>query len=773
MAVLNMKYYSNIDSYSDGNIENDIFDIVKGKKEISDFYGEYAVIYHLSPVRENIVNWYPFDKNGSCLEIGAGCGAITGALCQRLNKVVSVDISKRRSEINFERHKTFDNLEIIVGNIHEIKFEKTFDYIVLNGVFEYAMSFTHTNENPYIEFLSAIKKLLKQNGRILIAIENRLGLKYFNGAPEDHTDQYFLGLNNYIDNNTVRTFSKNEIINIINKSGYEFYKFYYPYPDYKFPSEIFTDTTIAEFKYGKEYYNLNSGVFSLFDEHKVAESLAKEKVIEHFANSFFIELGNEKNFSDVIYAKVNNDRNVDFRIATIISENADGRTVEKKPLTSIAKEHIDNIYKNSQNKPFANISNGVVNKGKEGIYYNYYNCRNMDDVICSCISNDNYDEIYNIIGKFFEPFLNKGEYKEYNNQEFMKIFGDVKYNNPLVCIRPANIDMICDNIMIDNSGYIIIDTEWIFNIDIPVLFILWRNIRELYTKHPELNEKISFEKMLLKFNIDNIMSDIFRKWTLHFVECYVGTGITENFAFNKKNVNLNTVCNLMYNKVESNLYIKGENGYSEDNKHTEILNIDDKGNFSVRFELNQGDNVLRWDPVENRCCKCKIDFINGRAEPVNSFRDNDYDVFENNDPQYIIVTDEKMLVIKGKIYIKDINESAAIFANKMNSYKGELDYKNIVINEINESNNALNNEVKILNNEITELNNKNTELDILNCSLENRIDVSNKSQEYLINQIKLLKDQVKDEKLKYAEIINSKGWRAMDRLRKFMVLFRR
>lgn len=766
MAVLNMKYYSNVDSYSDGNIENDILDIVKGKKEISDFYGEYAVIYHLSPVRENIVNWYPFDKNGNCLEIGAGCGAITGALCQRLNKVVSVDISKRRSEINFERHKTFDNLEIIAGNVLEIEFEKKFDYIVLNGVFEYAMSFTHTSENPYIKFLSEIKKLLKKDGRILIAIENRLGLKYFSGAPEDHTDQYFLGLDNYINNNTVRTFSKNEMVNIINKSGYKFYKFYYPYPDYKFPSEIFTDSTIYEFKYGKDYYNLNSGVFSLFDEHKVAESLAEERIIDHFTNSFFIELGKEKNFSNVIYAKINNDRNPGFRIATIISENEEGRIVEKKPLTSVANAHIDNIYKNSLNKLPENISNGVVNKGKEGIYYNYYSCTNMDDVIYSYINNDNYDEIPNIIKKFFEPFINKGEYKEYHNQEFSKIFGDAEYNSPLLCIRPANIDMICDNIMIDKSGYIIIDTEWIFNIDVPVLFILWRNIRELYTKHPELNEKISFDKMLLQFNIDGIMSDVFRKWTLHFVEYYVGNGITERFAFSKKSINLNTVCNLMYNKVESNLYIKDENGYREDNKHTEILNIDDDGNFTVRFELNQTNNVLRWDPVENRCCKCKIEYINGRAEPLNSVRDNDYDIFENNDPQYIIVPYEKTLVIKGKIYIKDINESAAFFAKKMNSYKGELDYKNIIINEINESNNLLNNEVKILNN-------KNTELHILNCNLESRIEVNNKSQEYLINQINLLREQVKIEKLKYAEIISSKGWRVIDKLRKFVVLFRR
>ena len=242
MAIWNENYYKGEDVYSDGIVEDEILNYVQnGKEDLETFIGnDYAKAYHLLPIRENILNWYPFGKAQSALEIGAGCGAITGALCKKLGKVVSVDLSQKRSKINYERHKDFQNLTIMIGNLNDMYFEELFDYIILNGVLEYAISFTE-GKKPYHTFLKNISKFLKPNGKLLIAIENKLGLKYFNGAKEDHTGNFFVGLNGYVNNHTVRTFGKHEIKIILDELGYVHTKFYYPYPDYKFPNEIFTD----------------------------------------------------------------------------------------------------------------------------------------------------------------------------------------------------------------------------------------------------------------------------------------------------------------------------------------------------------------------------------------------------------------------------------------------------------------------------------------------------------------------------------------------------
>ena len=57
------------------------------------------------------------------------------------------------------------------------------------GVFEYGESYIRS-ENPYVDFLRIISKHLKPDGKIILAIENRLGLKYWAGCTEDHFGTY-------------------------------------------------------------------------------------------------------------------------------------------------------------------------------------------------------------------------------------------------------------------------------------------------------------------------------------------------------------------------------------------------------------------------------------------------------------------------------------------------------------------------------------------------------------------------------------------------------
>ena len=101
MAKFNLDYYSGENFYSDGDIEKEILKIVKTQGSYESMENvPFPVLYHLSRVRENILNWYPFQEDATCLEIGSGCGAISGLLCERMKKVVSVELSKQRADIN-------------------------------------------------------------------------------------------------------------------------------------------------------------------------------------------------------------------------------------------------------------------------------------------------------------------------------------------------------------------------------------------------------------------------------------------------------------------------------------------------------------------------------------------------------------------------------------------------------------------------------------------------------------------------------------------------
>ena len=52
----------------------------------------------------------------------------------------------------------------MVGNLNDMTFPEKFDYVVVNGVLEYAMSFTE-GKTPYETFLQRIGRLSEAGGK--------------------------------------------------------------------------------------------------------------------------------------------------------------------------------------------------------------------------------------------------------------------------------------------------------------------------------------------------------------------------------------------------------------------------------------------------------------------------------------------------------------------------------------------------------------------------------------------------------------------------------
>ena len=292
---LNLENYSGEDLYSDGDIEDVLLNIVMehDEAEYNDIISgsqNWAILYHLSHMRQNIVEILPIDKSHEVLEIGSGCGAITGMLAKKSNHVDCIELSKKRSTINAYRNKMYDNITINVGNFEEVekRIEKKYDYITLIGVLEYGASYIKSS-TPYCDFLKMIKKHLKEDGKIVIAIENKLGLKYFAGCREDHTGMVFEGIEGYTNTSRVRTFSKKELTDLLSESGFVKSTFYYPYPDYKLPKVIYSDEFLPGIgELNDNLCNYDGDRLVLFDESKVYDSLIRENLFPEFSNSFLV-----------------------------------------------------------------------------------------------------------------------------------------------------------------------------------------------------------------------------------------------------------------------------------------------------------------------------------------------------------------------------------------------------------------------------------------------------------------------------------------------------
>ena len=284
-------YHPEKDIYSDGDIENELLEIVEEDREEEVLMNDnrWPILYYFSKIRQNILSWYKFEENANILEIGTGCGAITGLFCERNMNVTGVESSKRRAVITAKRNSDYDKLTINVGDFMDMKFDIKYDYITLIGVLEYARMFMPNSNNPYADMVNKCKSMLKKNGKIFIAIENRLGIKYFAGAAEDHTGKLYDGIENYLNSNRVQTFSKNELNNILLKAGIEKIEWFYPYPDYKLPQQIFSDEFLPS---GEMLYqginSFDTNRIMNFDERKAIQSIADAGEFATFSNSFLV-----------------------------------------------------------------------------------------------------------------------------------------------------------------------------------------------------------------------------------------------------------------------------------------------------------------------------------------------------------------------------------------------------------------------------------------------------------------------------------------------------
>lgn len=177
-------------------------------------------LYHLSTVSQNLINWYPFNTKDTVLQIGGDLGELTQVFCNNCEKVVTIEPNIEKAKAIAKRYENRENLEIIVGNIDDIILEEKFSIITIIG------------NNPKIKLKDNIQKLernLKENGKFIIAVDNKFGLRYFMGNPENILNKKFeslIGYNN--EPEKIESFTKSSLEQIFNSIGYK-YTFYYPY----------------------------------------------------------------------------------------------------------------------------------------------------------------------------------------------------------------------------------------------------------------------------------------------------------------------------------------------------------------------------------------------------------------------------------------------------------------------------------------------------------------------------------------------------------------
>lgn len=424
----------------------------------------------------NILNWYPFNKTQKVLEVGNKSEELTKFLIDKCSSIQK--ISK------------IEELENI---------DAKFNIIILIGI----------NENEKINLKNLVRRLegfLEMDGRILLAVDNKFGLRFWAGNPENILEKKFtslLGYNNEYEK--IETYTKRYIETQLNEIGYKT-RFYYPLPDYRRPNVIFSDDALPEYnsidKYNP-YYTGKSDI--LFNEIDVFREILKtdKDMFTFFANSFLVEVIKKEKEYDTTYNYIsyNNLRKEKYRLITKISNTY----VEKQIVNEKAEEHYENIKNNIKILQENNIKT-VDYIDEDKIKSKYIEQKYLlNNVLTEKLEKGQVEEFDNIIKNYIKQISVK-TYKEnnYENTAFGKYRVEVKDKSiiqDLNFVKNGMWDMTFKNCFLIDNQFYFFDQEW-NEPNLPVEYILYRAI--LYTI--SLRRFVSIEKLFDKYNLSKYIT---------------------------------------------------------------------------------------------------------------------------------------------------------------------------------------------------------------------------------------------------------------------------
>lgn len=486
----------------------------------------WQVFYHLSPMRTSVLNWYEFKKDAEVLEIGGEFGALTGLLCDRCKRVVTVEYGDYKSKAIQERYRKRENLDIYAGDVVKMPLEQKFDYIVMIGCMERQCNGSKKQQD-YIDYLKAIMRFLKPNGKFLISVENKYGLRYFCGEKEYYTKMPFGGINQYQTPAKGYTFGRHELTQILIKSGLEKYRFYYPLPDYKLPQMIYSDEYLPQKDLGERllFYHIDATTL-IAPEQWLYSDMIDNQVFPFFANSFLVECSVNEEAGDIVFAAVTTDRGRDHGLSTSVHGlNPERRIVKKKALYTDGQDSINTVYKNISALQQKGVS--IVPHQLEGstLVMPFIPEITCSDYLRKLAVEGDKARFENIFRMIYENILRSSETVNTKEnalpeaKEFDRDYG--------IILKYCYVDMIPFNCFYVNGTLMYFDQEFVRE-NYPASYPMYRALMYTYAFIPEAEKLIPLSVMKERYMLTDLW-DIYQKVENRFVADNRRYDVYQNF----------------------------------------------------------------------------------------------------------------------------------------------------------------------------------------------------------------------------------------------------
>jgi len=260
-------------------------------------------------IQKGLLQWYTFIPGSVVLYTGSREDALAELLTGLRIEVICASCSQTCDGVWLQTHKA------------------GFDYIV-------SIADLETQRDP-CSVLQSWHELLKPCGKLLLGMNNRLGLRYFCGDRDPYTARNFDGVENYRrayvkkeDAFQGRCYSQAELKALLRDSGWDAFQFFSVLPDLHNPCLLYAEDCLPNEDLANRLFPTYNHPDSVFlEEESLYSSLIANGMFHQMANAYLIECSPDGEFSDVQHVTNSTERGREDAFMTVIHRSG---IVEKR-----------------------------------------------------------------------------------------------------------------------------------------------------------------------------------------------------------------------------------------------------------------------------------------------------------------------------------------------------------------------------------------------------------------------------------------------------------
>lgn len=447
-----------------------------GSDELTAEIDDWPTRYHCSSQRSNLLRPFKIQPGMKVLEIGAGTGALTRYLAEQGAQVTAIEGTRARAASVVARCRDLQSVEVLCGDFNNFVPTEEFDVVAVVGVLEYAASKAGGQSTP-ASFLDRVSSCLAPHGILILAIENQLGLKYLLGGKEDHLGTAWVGIEDYPGNHGVRTWGRRTLSSMLDACGLTQQRWMFPFPDYKTPSSIATETAYESSQVSTLIDQWTSPPIvdhahperPLRDDRAAHSVLLAEDLGPDVANSFLVAAA--RTYGDIEH----------FVDTSILLYHFGGdRRRTRRRMTTLGRRDGNSLWVHSQRVfPDTGPTDGTWVAFNPGRDQAYVEGRNMEQEFLDACRRDSADEALEILDDWWNNLVAL--------ETSLPISPDACHPflsaSTTATLGPDYLDAQPSNFIRTSDGFAFIDREWVaepaVDADLVRLRALWYLARTL------------------------------------------------------------------------------------------------------------------------------------------------------------------------------------------------------------------------------------------------------------------------------------------------------